>query len=147
MLRRRKKNDKIYVLSNPFNNYHIFSIWINIRTYRKRQKNISVQCRQCSAILFWNRSRDCSVYTTLEDGVAGVRRYRCSSTTWLLFCLFGVKGVKGTAKSSLPQNDQKHAQDYRKCAKSRHSAEIATQGTWNFGPILQKKRNYHTPAA
>ena len=56
-----------------------------------------------SAILFWNRSRDCSVYTTLEVGVAGVRRYRCSSTTWLLFCLFGVKGVKGTAKSSLPR--------------------------------------------
>ena len=36
------------------------------------------------------------------------------------------------------QNDQKYAQDYRKWAKSRHSAEIATQGTWNFGPILQK---------
>ena len=29
----------------------------------ERQKNISVQCRQCSAILFWNGSRDCSVYT------------------------------------------------------------------------------------
>ena len=102
LLRRRKKNDKIHVLSISFNNYHIFSISIIIRTYRKRQKNISVQCRQCSSILFWNRSCDCSVYTTLEDGVAGVRRYRCSSTTWLLFCLFGVKGVKGTAKSSLP---------------------------------------------
>ena len=99
LLRRRIKNDKIHVISIPFNDYHIFSTLIIIRTYRKRQKNISVQCRQCSAILFWNRSRDCSVYTTLEDGVAGVRRYRCSSTTWLLFCLFGVKGVKGTAKS------------------------------------------------
>ena len=45
------------------------------------------------------------------------------------------------------QNDQEYAQDYLKCAKSQHSAEIATQGTWNFGPIFQKKRNYHTPAA
>ena len=31
-----------------------------------KTENISVQC---SAILFWSRSCDCSVYTTSEDGV------------------------------------------------------------------------------
>ena len=48
--RRRKKNDKIHVLFNPFywcpylfniNNYQNLSEWL---------KNISVQCRQCCAI-------------------------------------------------------------------------------------------------
>ena len=29
----------------------------------KTEKNIPVQCRQCSTTLFWNRSRDSFVYT------------------------------------------------------------------------------------
>ena len=58
-------------------------------------------CWQCSALLFWNRSRDCSVYTTSEYGVLWRTPAQVSLHTWFLFCLFGVEGVKGTAKSSL----------------------------------------------
>ena len=59
-------------------------------------------CWQCSAILFWNMSRDCSVYTTSEHGVLQRTPAQMFQHTWFLFCLFGVEGVKGTAKSSLP---------------------------------------------
>ena len=100
--RRRKKNDKVHLLSIPLTNDHIFSVWIIIRTYWERLKNISVMCRQCSAILFWNRSRDCSVCTTLEDGVLWRTPAQLFQRTWFPFCLFGVEGVKRTAKSSLP---------------------------------------------
>ena len=52
--------------------------------------------------LFWDRSRDCSVYTTLEDGVLQRTPAQMFQRTWFLFYLFGVEGVKRTAKSSLP---------------------------------------------
>ena len=87
------------MLSFPIMNDHIFSIWIIIGTYRERLKNIWVQCRQCSAMLFWNRSRDCSVCTTLEDGVLHRTPAQVFQGTWFQFCLFG---VKRTAKSCLP---------------------------------------------
>ena len=52
--------------------------------------------------LFWNRSRDCSVCTTWEEGVLRRTPAQMFQHTWFLFCLFGVEGVKRTAKSSLP---------------------------------------------
>ena len=52
--------------------------------------------------LFWNRSRDCSVYTTSKDGVLRRTPAQMFQCTWFMFCLFGVEGVKRTAKSSLP---------------------------------------------
>ena len=52
--------------------------------------------------LFWNRSRDCSVYTTSDDGLLRRTPAQMFQRTWFLFCLFGVEGVKRTAKSSLP---------------------------------------------
>ena len=59
-------------------------------------------CRQWSAIFFWNRSRDCSVYTTSEDGVLRRTLAQMFQRTWFLFCLFRVEGVKRTAKSISP---------------------------------------------
>ena len=56
--------------------------------------------------LFWNRSRDCSVCTTSEDGVLRRTPAQLFQWTWFLFCLFGVEGVKRTAKSSLPQSNK-----------------------------------------
>ena len=55
-------------------------------------------------LIFWNRSRDCSVYTTSEDGVLRRMPAQMFQSTWFLFCLFGVEGVKRTAKSSLSQD-------------------------------------------
>ena len=52
--------------------------------------------------LFWDRSRDCSVYTTSEDGVLRRTPAQMFQRTCFLFCLFRVEGVKRTAKSSLP---------------------------------------------
>ena len=100
---------KYMTLSIPFTNDYIF---FNMNKYqnisRKTKKNISVQCRQCSAILFWNRSwRDCSVCTTLEDGVLRRTPAQVFQRTRFLFCLFGVEGVKRTAKSSPPQVEER----------------------------------------
>ena len=49
-----------------FQNELIFSNMNDYQNPSKDRKNIS--CRQCSAILFWNRPCDCSDHTTLEDG-------------------------------------------------------------------------------
>ena len=135
MPRRRKKNDKVHVLSFPFTNDHIFSIWIIIRTYRESLKNISVQCRQCCAILFWNRSRDCSVCITLEDGVLRRTPAQVFQCTWFLFCLFGVEGVKRTAKSSLPLAYVKEISEY---PPSPPNSPVF----WNLSKIINKRKQH-----
>ena len=52
-----KKNDKAQVLLIPFTDDHIFFQYKYLKElFGKYRKNSSLQCRQCSAILFWNRS-------------------------------------------------------------------------------------------
>ena len=92
--RKRKKDGKIYVLLIPFTNDHIFFRYEYILL--SGQKNISVQWRQCSAILFRNTSHDCSVHTTSEDRVLRRTPAHMFQRTWFLFCLFGVEGGKRT---------------------------------------------------
>ena len=57
---------------------------------------------QCSAILFWDRSHDCSDHTTSEDGVCRNSPAQMFQCTQFLFYLFGVKRVDGTDKRVLP---------------------------------------------
>ena len=94
---------------------YIYQCGITIRTNWETQLHISVQWRHCSTILFWNRSRDCSVYTILENEVLWCT---CTCTpvqvfqrNWFLFCmyLFGVEVVKETAKSSPPKSKSTQA--------------------------------------
>ena len=68
-----------------------------------KTENISVQCWQCSAILFWNGSYDCSVHTTSEDGSR--LEYSSTDVPVHLICVLPVriKGVNRMAKSSPPK--------------------------------------------
>ena len=134
------------MLSIPFTNDHIFSIWIIIRTHQESLKNISVQCRQYSAILFLNRSRDRSVCTTLEDGVLQHTPAQVFQRTWFLFCLFGVEGVKRAAKSSLPKISILSVRSFRnkETAKSSPSQIMTDVRTISQPKLIQLEPVTHS---
>ena len=98
---------------------------------------------QCSAILFWNRSRDCSVYTTLEDGVLWRTPAQVFQRTWFLFCLFGVEGVKRTAKSSLPQitGSKIKIQTVRNLLENIYTLKLAGKKLQVWEPACDTKQN------
>ena len=101
--RRRKKNDKIHVISVPFTNEHICPICLIIITNRERQKKYLSTVLAMLHHLVLEQVTWLFCLTTPEDGVL-----RCTPahlfqrTQWFLFCLFGVEGVKRTAESSPP---------------------------------------------
>ena len=56
-----------------FHSILLMTIFSDMNNYQnlsgKTEKISQYMVDSALAILFWNRSRDCSVYTTLEDGV------------------------------------------------------------------------------
>ena len=102
LIAKKKKKEWQYTCAfNPVYWPYFFDM-NNNQNLSGKTENISVQCKQCSAILFWDRSRDCSVYITSEDGVLLRTPAQVFQCTWFLSCLFWVEGFKRTAKSSLP---------------------------------------------